>query len=51
MTDKEFKILLLKMVNEVKEYLSKWVNEVWKLMQDMDKKTTWIRNSATKLKL
>lgn len=38
MPNKEFKSLLIKMISDFKQYLSKQLNEVKKSFQDLDKK-------------
>jgi hypothetical protein len=50
--DEEFKSLPLKMINDFKEDSNKHMDEMKKLIQDVNKKIrTWIRNSARKLRL
>jgi hypothetical protein len=50
MLGKEFKSLLLKMNNDLKEDSDEQLNELRKSIQDLDEKATWIRNSARILK-
>jgi hypothetical protein len=48
MSGREFRNLLLKMIRDLKEHSSKQINEVRKLIQDLDKKVSIIEEKFSK---